>query len=86
MPRPEHVTVLIETARSHLDEEVTQLQAEQQMLEHCAERMAVLTVQPSQSATCPAMTPIAETPAAATTHDIRMVYQETVMALSQLVI
>jgi hypothetical protein len=82
MSRLEQVTVPIETARSHLDEEITQLRAEQQAFERCAERVAALTVQPSQSATTSAVTPIAETPAAATTHDVWAAYHETVMALA----
>ena len=82
MPRSERVTAPIETARSHLDEEITQLQAEQQAFERFAERVAALTVQPPQSSTHPAVTPIAETSAAATTHDVWTVYQETVMTLA----
>jgi hypothetical protein len=83
IPRPERVTVPIETARSHLNKEVTQLRTEQQAFKRCAECGATLTVQPhTQSPTNSAVTPIAETPAAATTHDVWAAYHETVMALA----
>jgi hypothetical protein len=81
MPHPERVTVPIETARDHLDEEITQLRAEQQAFERFAERVDALAVHPPQSATTSAVTPIAESSAAATTHDVWAAYHETVMAL-----
>jgi ElaB/YqjD/DUF883 family membrane-anchored ribosome-binding protein len=82
MARPERVTAPIEAALAHLDEEVTQLRAEQQAFEQCTERVAALTVAPSQPATCPAMTPVTDGPPAATTRDVCAAYQDTVMALT----
>jgi hypothetical protein len=53
MPRPERVTTPIEAALAHLDEEVTQLRAEQQAFEQVAERVTALTVAPIRSRLIP---------------------------------
>jgi hypothetical protein len=82
MPRPERVTAPIEGALAHLDEEVTQLRAEQQAFEQFAERVAALTVASSQPATQSAVTSVTDGPAAATTRDVRAIYRETVIALA----
>jgi hypothetical protein len=81
MPRAERVTVPIESALAHLDEEVTQLRAEQQAFEQFAEQVAALTVAPSQPATRPTVTAMTDGPPAATTRAICAAYRETVMAL-----
>jgi hypothetical protein len=80
MPRAERVTTPIEAALTHLDEEVTQLRAEQQAFEQFAERVAALTVAPSQPATPPTVTALTDDPPA-TTRAICAAYRETVMAL-----
>jgi hypothetical protein len=82
MPRPERVTIPIEDALAHLDEEVTQLRAEQQAFEQFAERVATLTVAPSQPTTQSAVTSVTDGPAAATTRDVCTAYQDMVMALA----
>lgn len=81
MPRPERVMVPIKAALACLDEEVTQLRAEQQAFERFAKRVAALTVAPSQPATPPTVTSLTDEPAA-TTQAICAAYQETVMALA----
>jgi ElaB/YqjD/DUF883 family membrane-anchored ribosome-binding protein len=82
MPRPERVTTPIEAALAHLDEEVTQLRAEQHAFEQFAEQVAALTVASSQPATPPTVTSLTDGPPAATTRAICAAYQETVMALA----
>jgi hypothetical protein len=82
MSRLEQVTAPIETALACLDEEVTQLRAEQQAFERFAERVAALRVAPSQPASRPAMTSVTDGPTAGTTRDICAAYQDTVMALA----
>jgi hypothetical protein len=82
MPCPKQVTAPIEGALVPLDEEVTQLRAEQQAFEQFTERVAALTVAPSQPAIQSAMTSVTDGPAAATTRDVCAAYRETVMALA----
>jgi hypothetical protein len=71
------VTAPIEAALACLDEEVTQLRAEQQAFE----QVAALTVTPSQPTTQSAVTPVTDGPATATTREICAAYQDMVMAL-----